>query len=56
MITLYIAFNKALAIARQQNNGWKLSLHLVESQPQCLAVDPLHPHIIFCGTFDQGLW
>jgi hypothetical protein len=56
MTTLYIAFNKALAIANQRNDKWEVRFHLLESQPQCLAVDPLHPQYIYCGTFNQGLW
>lgn len=56
MTTLYIALDKALAIAAQHNGGWKVDFHLLESQPQCLAVDPLHPQYVYCGTFDQGLW
>lgn len=56
MTTLYIALDKALAIADQRNGGWKVGFHLLESRPQCLAVDPLHPQYVYCGTFDQGLW
>lgn len=56
MTTLYVAFDKALAIVDQHQNEWKVSFHLTEHQPQCLAVDPLHPQHVYCGTFDQGLW
>jgi len=56
MTILYTAFDKALAIVHQRNGGWEVSFHLTESQPQCLAVDPLHPQYVFCGTSDQGLW
>jgi photosystem II stability/assembly factor-like uncharacterized protein len=53
---LYIAAEKALAVARQRNGEWRVDFHLVDSQPQCLAVDPLHQEQVYCGTFDQGLW
>ncbi len=56
MEKLYIAINKALVVASQQKDGWKVETHLVNSQPQCVAVDPLHPELVYCGTFDQGLW
>ncbi|HTK11206.1 MAG TPA: glycosyl hydrolase [Ktedonobacteraceae bacterium] len=56
MTILYTAFDQALAIARQHNGGWEVSLHLTDTQPACLAIDPLHPEHVFCGTNDQGLW
>lgn len=56
MTTLYTAFDRGLAIARQRNGGWGVSFHLTKSYPECLAVDPLHPHYVFCGTTYQGLW
>lgn len=56
MTTLYIALDKALVIAKQHQSGWSIDFHLAGSQPQCLAVDPLHPQYVYCGTFDQGLW
>lgn len=56
MTTLYVAFDKALAIAKQHDSQWEVRFHLFGKQPQCLAVDPLHPRYVYCGTFDQGLW
>lgn len=56
MTKLYIAINKALAVVSQRNDEWRAELHLAGSEPQCLAVDPLHPEQVYCGTFDQGLW
>src|SRR5258708_30594938 len=53
---LYVAIDRALAVVSQRNGGWSVDLHLVGSQPQCLAVDPLHQEQVYCGTFDQGLW
>jgi hypothetical protein len=55
-MVFYIAFEKALAAIRQRDGSWGVSLHLAGSQPQCLAVDPLHPAHAYCGTFDRGLW
>ncbi len=56
MTNLYIAIDKALVVISQQKNEWKVNTHLVNSQPLCVAVDPLHPEQVYCGTFDQGLW
>ncbi len=56
MTILYVAIDKALAVISQHNSRWGVDLHLVGSQPQCLAVDPLHQEQVYCGTFDQGLW
>jgi photosystem II stability/assembly factor-like uncharacterized protein len=56
MTILYTAFDRGLAVARQCNGGWGVSFHLTKSYPECLAVDPLHPHYVFCGTTYQGLW
>src|SRR5258708_3417815 len=56
MNTLYISLEKALAIVHQHQQRWEVDLHLMNSQPQCLAIDPLHPQFVYCGTFDQGLW
>lgn len=56
MTTLYIAFDKALAIANQRKGNWEVDLHLTEHQPLCLAIDPLHTRYVYCGTFDEGLW
>ena len=56
MTILYVAIDRALAVVSQRNGGWGVDLHLLGSQPQCLAVDPLHQEQVYCGTFDQGLW
>src|SRR5579872_5569543 len=56
MIKLYIAVDEMLVVVSQQKDAWRVDPHLVGSQPQCLAVDPLHPEQVYCGTFDQGLW
>ena len=56
MTRLYVALDKALAIVKQGARGWEVDLHLEGMQPQCLAVDPLHPQYVYCGTFDHGLW
>lgn len=56
MTKLYIAIDEALAVVSQRDGEWVADLHLEGSQPQCVAVDPLEPQQVYCGTFDQGLW
>jgi len=56
MMKLYIAIDEALAVVSRRNGEWMADLRLVGSQPQCVAVDPLRPQQVYCGTFDQGLW
>lgn len=56
MTSIYVALEQALAIVKQQQGEWTVDLQLVGSQPQCLAIDPLHPERIYGGTFNQGLW
>jgi photosystem II stability/assembly factor-like uncharacterized protein len=55
-MVFYVAFEKALAVIRQRDGSWGVSLHLAGGQPQCLAVDRLQPAHAYCGTFDRGLW
>src|SRR5579883_2570392 len=55
-MTLYVAFDEALAIVNRHHGELEVDLQLAGKQPQCLAVDPLRPELIYCGTFDQGLW
>ena len=56
MKKLYAAFDEALALVSQRKDEWIADLQLVDSKPQSIAVDPLHPERIYCGTFDQGVW
>ncbi len=56
MTKIYIAINEALAAVSLHNGEWEADLSLTGSQPLCVAVDPLRPEQVYCGTFDQGLW
>src|SRR6266516_3884816 len=56
MKKLYIATNKALAIAHQHDGEWVVDPQLTGLATQCLAVDPQQPEEVYCGTFGQGLW
>ena len=56
MKKIYIATDKALAIARQHDEEWVVDAQLTGLATQCLAVDPQQPEEVYCGTFGQGLW
>ncbi len=56
MTKLYIALGQALALVDQQGNSWNVACRLEGQHTQCIAVDPLQPAYVYCGTFDQGLW
>ena len=56
MKKLYIATDKALAIAQQRGGEWAIDPQLTGLAMQCLAVDPQRPEEVYCGTFGQGLW
>lgn len=56
MAKLYIALERALAIAEQRGADWDVRIQLEELPAQCVAVDTLHPEYVYCGTFGRGLW
>jgi len=56
MTKLYMAIDNALAVIQQHSGEWIANLELAGNQPQCVAVDPLRPEQVYCGTFGQGLW
>lgn len=56
MTKFYMAIDEAVATISQHNGTWTANLSLTGSQPQCVAIDPLHPEYVYCGTFGQGLW
>ena len=54
MTKLYFATENALAMVTLQAD--RCDLRLNERDAQCVAVDPLAPQFIYCGTFGSGLW
>jgi hypothetical protein len=53
---MFIALRNVLVVAREGTDGWTARAHLEGKRPQCLAVDPLMPARIYCGTANHGLW
>lgn len=47
--------NGLIIVTRKQGHG-RCSLHLMGHNVRCVAVDALQPRLIYCGTFDSGLW
>ncbi len=56
MTKIYAAMGGELLVIDRRNGGWHADRRLAESSPQCVAVDPLRPERLYCGTFDKGLW
>lgn len=56
MPKLYFALEDALAVLTAKGNDAQCDLQLIGHEVQCVAVDPLRPQLVYCGTFDSGLW
>ncbi|MFD1887622.1 WD40/YVTN/BNR-like repeat-containing protein [Paenibacillus wenxiniae] len=56
MNTFILAFNRELLIAEKQGESWNTCTFFKGANPVSLAVDPYDPNIIYCATFDRGLW
>ncbi len=56
MIAMYLAMERELLVVQQQNSSQQIESHLVGMQPVCVAIDPLLPQRVYCGTFGRGLW
>ncbi|MBW3599900.1 MAG: hypothetical protein KY475_21835 [Planctomycetes bacterium] len=55
-IKLYLATDHALAVLTLDQDKCRCGLHLENRRPQCVAVDPLRPELLVCGTFGDGAW
>jgi hypothetical protein len=56
VMKMYLAMERELLVASEQNRGWWVDTRLQGLQPVCLAADPLKPERVYCGTFRRGLW
>jgi photosystem II stability/assembly factor-like uncharacterized protein len=56
MTTMYIAMPDTLLVVRRQDGAWHGERRLEGLPALCVAVDPLRPEIVYCGTFGRGLW
>ncbi len=56
MTRIYAAMSDELLVAGCRNGGWWTERRLAGSSPQTVAADPSRPEVVYCGTFDRGLW
>lgn len=55
-MSMYLAMERELLVVRHEHEQWQTASHLVGMQPTCIALDPLRPERVYCGTFGRGLW
>jgi photosystem II stability/assembly factor-like uncharacterized protein len=53
---IYAAMADGLLVGSRRNGGWRTEWRLFGSSPQGIAADPSNPEVVYCGTFDRGLW
>ena len=56
MTRIYIAMEDELLVVGRNNGRWHTDQQMTGSSPQCVAVDPLRPERLYCGTANRGLW
>lgn len=57
MLHMYLAMERDLLVVSQTSQTpWHVEPHLLGMQPTCIAIDPLLPERVYCGTFGRGLW
>ena len=56
MTAIYVALEDGLLIVRGGNGGWEAEPRMEGTAPRCLAVDPAHPELVWCGTAGAGPW
>jgi photosystem II stability/assembly factor-like uncharacterized protein len=55
MGSIIVVTRAALLIARR-TSAWGVEQHLRGQSPECVAVDPLNPSRVYCGTAGAGLF
>ncbi len=53
---IYAAMANELLVASRRNGHWETDRQLIGASTECVAADPLKPEVVYCGTFDRGLW
>lgn len=56
MDKIIVAYDKEVILAKKIDNSWSYSSHLKGTNPISIFQDPINPLLIYCGTFDRGLW
>ena len=53
---IYAAVAGGVLVASARDGSWQTGRRLAGASTQCIAADPSRPEVIYCGTFDRGLW
>src|SRR5919199_92532 len=53
---IYAAVTGGVLVASARDGSWQTGRRLAGASTQCIAADPSRPEVIYCGTFDRGLW
>ena len=56
MKRIYAAMADGVLVASSRNGSWWSERRLEGSSPQAVTADPSRPEVVYCGTFDRGLW
>ena len=56
MTILLVAMDQEVVLAHKTGPRWHTTAVLPTVHPRCLVVDPAQPDLVFCGTYDDGLW
>jgi len=51
-----VANESGLAVLTKKGDGFHCTRHLSGHIPRCVAVDPLRPELVYCGTTTQAVW
>lgn len=51
-----VTYENALLLFTQENNGYRIESKFKGANPIAVTQDPIDTNIIYCGTFDRGLW
>ncbi|MGS5041320.1 WD40/YVTN/BNR-like repeat-containing protein [Staphylococcus saprophyticus] len=49
-------YANTLLLVKQVNGRFHIEKKLEGMNPTAIAQDPFNPDILYCGTFDRGLW
>jgi hypothetical protein len=53
---LFLGMQNSLVVAEETKSGWRVQEKLVDKAPQSIAVDPAGNEIVYCATYEDGLW
>jgi hypothetical protein len=56
MTRIYAAMADGVLVASRRNGSWWTERRLEGYSPQAVTADSSRPEVVYCGTFDRGLW